>query len=197
MLTGPRPGRRLGRPLIAAVALVVVAAGFLAWSAVEFFAAGSAVDSARQDLAAANDRLADARANGAGAVRTARDDALAAAGDGVVVMNTLDYRHLDAGLDRWAEVTTGSLHDEVVSGRAQSEQAIAAAKSVTKAEVLFAAVKEVDERAGSATVLVALHVDVSTGGAAPTAKYMRIQATLLRTGQGWKLDGIAQVPYQS
>lgn len=175
MLTAPRPTRRPGGPLVAALTLVVVATGFLAWSAVEFLSAGSAVDDARTDLAAATERLEDQREDDTVAIRTARDEALEAGRAAVVVMNTLDYRDVDAGLDKWVEITTGSLHDEVVAGRAQSRQAIENARSVTKAKAASSAVKEVDERAGTATVLVALQVDVSTGGAAPTTKYMRIQ----------------------
>lgn len=198
MLTAPRRGQRRVRwPLTAALALVALAAGFLVWSAVEFFSAGSDVDQARTDLTLAQERLEDLREDDAVAIRTARDEALKAGRDAVVTMNTLDYRDVDAGLDKWAEVTTGSLHDEVVNGRGESKQAIENAKSVTKVEVITSAVKAVDERAGTATVLVALKVNVSTSGNDPTDKYMRIEGTVFRTDQGWKLDGIKQVPYSS
>ena len=182
---------------MAALAVVVVAAGFLVWSVVDFVAAGSDVDRAKQDLAAATERLEDARDDDGVAIGSARDAALDAARRAVVVMNTVDYHSVDAGLDQWLDVTTGSLHDEVVSGRAESKKAIQNAKSVTKAKVLGAAVQEVDERADTATVLVSLHVDVSIGGAPPTSKFMRIRATMLRTEKGWKMDGIGQVPFGS
>jgi len=196
VLTQP-PRRRLGPPLVAALVLVVLAAGFLVWSVVGLVSAGSDVDRARQDVAAARERLDDLRKDDAIAVRTARDDALTAGSEAVAIMNTLDYRTVDADLDEWERVTTGALHDEIVSGREQSGQAVTAAKSVTKPKVLFAAVTEVDEPAGTATVLVALRVNVETGGAEPTDKYMRLKGTLTRTGEEWKLDGIGQVAYGS
>jgi Mce-associated membrane protein len=68
---------------------------------------------------------------------------------------------------------------------------------VTKPAVLTAAVQAVDAKAGTATVLVALKVSVSVGDAAPTDKFLRLTCTLLRTDQGWQLNSIGQVPYQS
>lgn len=195
MLTQPPPRRRA--PLIAALVVVVVAAGFLAWSAVELMSAGSDVDRAKQDLAAANERLEDLRADDGVAISTARDQVLKAGQEAMVVMNTIDYRNIDAGMDAWERVTTGKLHDEVVKGRESSADAIANAKSVTKAELLSAAVEVVDERAGTATVIAALRVNVSVSGNEPTDKYMRLEGTLLRTEQGWKLDTIGQVPAAS
>ncbi len=174
--------------------LVLVAAGFLVWAGTGWLSAGADVDRARQDLAAAKARLTGPGDAGAVATKNARDEARKAGQDAVVVMNTVDYRDADAALGRWAEVTTGSLHDEVVSSHDQSVQAIENAKSVTKAKAIVAAVQAVDDRAGTATVLVALQVDVELGGAAPTTKYLRIRGTLRHTDQGWKLDGLGQVP---
>jgi predicted DNA binding protein len=192
----PPPRRRLGGLFVAALAVVVVAAGFLVWSAVDLMSAGSDVDDARQNVANANQHLKDLREDDAVEVTTARDAALDAGGKGAVVMNTLDYRNVDAGMDAWERVTTGDLHDEVVNGRAQSKKAITDAKSVTEAKLLSAAVEDVNAQAGTATVLVSVKVNVSVGAVAPTDKYMRLQCTLLRTGQDWKLNGIEQVAYQ-
>lgn len=191
MLTQPRPRRRW---LIAALAVVVVAAGFLGWSAVELMSAGADVDRAKQDLAAANERMEDARADDGFAISTARDQVLKAGREAVVVMNTIDYRDVDAGFDAWERVTTGELHDEIVSGRERYRQAITNARSVTTATPLSIAVKAVDERAGTASVITALLVNVTVGDNVPTDKYMRLAGTLLRTEQGWKLDTIGEVP---
>lgn len=188
--------RRFGVPVIVAAVLALAAAGFLGWSAVEFVSAGADVDRARQDLATATERLDDLREDDAIETKTARDEALDAARAGVVTMNTLDYRTIDEDLREWERVTAGSLHDEVVNGREQSRRAVTDARSVTEATALSAAVKAVDERAGTATVLVAVRVDVTLGDAEPTRRYMRMRSTLLRTDQGWKLDSIGQVPYQ-
>jgi Mce-associated membrane protein len=99
-------------------------------------------------------------------------------------------------MDAWERVTTGDLHDEVVNGREQSTKAITDARSVTEAKLLSAAVEDVNERAGTATVLVSVKVNVTVGSAAPTDRYMRLKCTVQRTGQGWKLDGLGQVPIQ-
>lgn len=195
MLTPP-PRRRLGGLFIAALAVVVVAAGFLVWSVVDLTSAGADVDDARQDVATANQHLKDLRDDDSVKVTTARDAALDAGGKGAVVMNTLDYRTVDAGMDAWERITTGDLHDQIVNGRTQSKQAITDAKSVTEAKLLSAAVEDVNEQAGTATVLVSMKVNVTVGSAAPIDKYMRLKCTLLRTGQDWKLNGIGQVPYQ-
>ncbi|MFL6118300.1 hypothetical protein [Actinophytocola sp.] len=196
MLTPP-PGRRLGPLLVMALVLVAAAAGFLVWSVVDLVSAGTDVDHARQNLAAARERLGDLREDDALGIKTSRDAALTAGREAITILNTLDYRTLDADLDEWERVTTGALHDEIVTGRAQSENAVTEAKSVTKPAVLAAAVAEVDEQAGTATVLVALRINVATTGAAPTDRYMRLKGTLSRTGEDWKLDSIGQVAYGS
>jgi Mce-associated membrane protein len=190
------PRRRLGALLVTGLALVVVAAGLLVWSVIGMVSAGDDVDGARQAATAASQHLKDLREDDAVEVKTVRDQALQAGRKGVVTMNTLDYREIDAGLDEWERITTGDLHDEVVNGRAQSKQAITNARSVTEAKVLSSAVQDVNAQAGTAIVLVALKVDISTAGADPTSKYMRMKTTLQRTDQGWKLAGIGQVPFQ-
>lgn len=196
MLTDP-PRRRPGPLLVAALVLAVAAAGFLTWSVVDLVSTGNDVDRARDNLAAAREHLEDLREDDAIAIKTARDEAAKAGRDAIVAMNTLDYHEIDAGLDDWERVTTGALHDEVVNGRAASKTAITNARSVTKAEVLSSAVAAVDERAGTATVLVSLKVNVVVKDIAPSDKFMRIKGTLTRTGEGWKLDGIGQVAYGS
>jgi Mce-associated membrane protein len=69
------------------------------------------------------------------------------------------------------------------------------AQSVTTPTVLSSAVSELDERAGQASVLVALKVNVSVQGQEPTDKFMRLAGKLQRTEEGWKLYEIGQVPY--
>jgi Mce-associated membrane protein len=82
-----------------------------------------------------------------------------------------------------------------VKGRASSRDAIIQAQSVTKATPLSSAVSELDDRAGQASVLVALKVNVAVKGQQPADKFMRLEGKLQRTADGWKLYEIGQVPY--
>jgi Mce-associated membrane protein len=160
--------------LTAAVALLVAAAAVAGWYGVSWA------------NAAGDDSLSYSRT---------RDEVNRVGQAAVVTMNTLDYRTVDQGLKDWETATTGGLHDEVVKGKKSSRDAIVAAQSVTKATVLSSAVSELDDRAGQASVLVALKVNVTVKGQEPTDKYMRLAGKLQRTEDGWKLYEIGQVPY--
>lgn len=160
--------------LTVAVALVVAAAAVAGWFGVAW-------------LNAANDDSLE--------YSQVRDEVNRVGQAAVVTMNTLDYRKVDAGLKDWETATTGALREEVVKGRKTSRDAIVAAQSVTKATVLSSAVSELDDRAGQASVLVALKVNVTVKGEEPKDKFMRLAAKLQRTDDGWKLYEIGQVPY--
>ncbi|HEY0451354.1 hypothetical protein [Actinophytocola sp.] len=170
-------GPRSNLPVIAlsaAVALLVAAATVAVWFGISWMRAsgddGLAYSGTRDEV----DRVARAA---------------------IVTMNTLDYRKLDQGLGNWADATTGTLHDEIVKLTAQNKQQLKDAKSVTSAEVRSSAVKELDDRAGKATVIAAIKATVSTGGKKAVDKYQRIEATLAKTDTGWKLEGLGEVAY--
>ncbi|TDV45565.1 hypothetical protein [Actinophytocola oryzae] len=169
-----------GRPkgpqlfMTVAVALLVAAAAVAGWYGVSWFNASN------------DDSLSFSRT---------RDEVNRVGQAAIVTMNTLDYRSVDQGLKDWESATTGDLHNEVVKGKKDSRDAIVAAQSVTKATVLSSAVSELDDRAGQASVLVALKVNVAVKGQQPADKYMRLAGKLQRTADGWKLYEIGQVPY--
>jgi len=170
-----KPGGKLPQVLLTvAVALVVATAAVAVWFGVAWFRAAN------------DDSIAYSRT---------RDEVNRVGQAAVVTMNTLDYRTVDQGLKDWETATTGKLHDEVVRGRAASRDAIVQAESVTKASVLSSAVSELDDRAGQASVLVALKVNVAVKGQEPKDKFMRLEGKLQRTDDGWKLYEIGQVPY--
>ena len=160
--------------LTAAVALLVAAAAVAVWFGVAWF------------RAAGDDSLAYSRT---------RDEVNRVGANAIVTMNTLDHTKVDQGLEDWETATTGALHDEVVKGKATSRKAILDAESVTKATILSSAVAELDDRAGQASVLVALKVHVTVKGEEPKDKFMRLAGKLQRTDDGWKLYEIGQVPY--
>jgi Mce-associated membrane protein len=168
-------GGRLPRLLLTvAVALVVAAAAVAGWFGVAWFQAAN------------DDSLAYSQT---------RDEVDRVARVAIPTMNTLDYRKVDEGLRDWETVTTGALHDQVVQGRAANKERIMAVQPVTKATVLSCGIVELDDRAGQASVLVAIKLDVRVKGAEPTEKFQRLAGKLQRTDEGWKLSEIGEVPY--
>jgi Mce-associated membrane protein len=160
--------------LTAAVALLVAAVAVAGWFGVAW-------------IQAAND-------DGLDYSRT-REEVDRVAQAAIVTMNTMDYRKVDESLANWSDATTGTLNDEVGKLSEENKQQIREAKAVSTAEIRSAAVRELDARAGKATVIAAVATTVSNGGGEPTEKYLRIEATLTRTDGGWKLDAIGPVPY--
>jgi Mce-associated membrane protein len=160
--------------LTAAVALVVAATAVAGWFGVAWIRAAN------------DDSLSFSQV---------RDEVNRVGQAAIVTMNNLDYRKVDQGLKDWETATTGKLHDEIVKGKKTSRDAIVAAQSVTQATVLSSGVSELDDRAGQASVLVALKVHVTVKGEQPTDKFMRLAGKLQRTADGWKLYEIGQVSY--
>ncbi|MFL6118298.1 hypothetical protein [Actinophytocola sp.] len=160
--------------LTAAVALLVAAVAVAGWFGVAWFRAAN------------DDSLSYSRT---------RDEVNRVGTNAVVTMNTLDYKKVDQGLADWEAATTGALHDEILKGKKTSRDAIVQAESVTRATPLSSAVSELDDRAGQASILVALKVNVTVKGQQPADKYMRLSGKLQRTDDGWKLYEIGQVPY--
>lgn len=122
-----------------------------------------------------------------------RDTALQAGQQAILNFNTLDYKDVQKGLNRWAESSTGPLHEEVVKGRDANAKRIADSKSSTTARVLDSAMTELDDRAGKARMIAVVEVQVTQEGQPPATKQSRYQAELTREGQQWKLSGLGPV----
>lgn len=170
----PAPSRLPTILLAAGVALAVAAAAVAVWFGISWITAGN------------DDGLAFSRD---------RDEVNLVAQTAIATMNSLDYKNVDAGLAQWEGVTAGALHDELVNRKVSSKEAILQAKTATKAEVRSSAVSELNSQTGTATVLAAVRVMVTVEGQPPAEKWMRIEGKMIRTGDGWKLEGIGQVPY--
>jgi Mce-associated membrane protein len=172
-----RPARVSRFPVLAlsvSIALVVAAAVVAGWFGVAWFQASN------------DDGIS---------FSGARDEVDRVARSAIVTMNTLDYRKLDEGLRNWADITTGPLHDEIANLTPDKKKQLKDAKPVTSAKVTSSAVKDLDDRGGKATVIAAIEKTVQTGDGKPQPSYQRIQATLLRTKDGWKLENLGPVPY--
>lgn len=184
-----QPARRKAAPLVAAVAAVVVAAGVAVWALVRLVVAND-------DLADAERELSTVPAVEVQPVATVRDEVSVAAQRAIAVLNTLDHRTVDRDLAAWAEVTTGELHEQVSTLAGDQRAQLVEMEAVTEGRVVRLAVRDLDERAGTATVLAAVEVVKESAGSGPTTAHQRMVATLTRAGDEWKLSALSSLPYE-
>ncbi len=127
------------------------------------------------------------------AVGMARDAVLRDAQQATINLNTLDYRRVSDGLTLWEQSATGSLLGEVRTNRDTYARAITDSKTITTARTLDGAVAELDERAGTARVLVGVDVTSQREQGDAGCVRRRIQLEMRRDGSVWKVDKLAPV----
>lgn len=162
-----------GRAVLITSALLVVAVAFAGWAGVLW-------------LRAAGD---DSHAYAAD-----RDAVLQTGYRDIATLTSLDYRQPDAGLRRWADASTGTLHEQLAQTSDPTKKQLAAAKTVTTGTVVDASVTELDARAGTASLIASVQVVVTPVSGQPVTKRNRLRAELTRTTDGWKLSSLGQVP---
>ncbi|MFC0439378.1 hypothetical protein [Kutzneria buriramensis] len=116
-----------------------------------------------------------------------RDDVLRVGREELINFYTLDYKNPDASFDRLVQSSTGDLATAIKQGEANWKKQLADQKTSSTAKVLDAAVTELDDRAGTATVVAIVQVDVTPNNGKP-ANRLPMQIQLTRTDQGWKLS---------
>lgn len=121
----------------------------------------------------------------------ARDDAVAAARQIALNLQSLDYNTVDKGLDIWEQSATGALFDEIHKNRQQYADQLRKVQTSSAARVVDVALVDFEPDAGKARAIAS--VDVSTtqtvNGAesVPVTRQVRVQLDLLRTPDaGWK-----------
>ncbi|TYL55380.1 hypothetical protein FXB39_03280 [Nocardioides sp. BGMRC 2183] len=123
-----------------------------------------------------------------------RDTVLITATSQIETMNTLDYRDVDAGLEKWQDVTTGTLHDQIVEQGTEQAPLLEDQKKISQGHVVQAAVLDLTE--DTATVIAAVEVTVQDGTdleAEPTVKRHRYSADLVEVDGEWLLEALEQV----
>ncbi len=168
------PGSRRGRRVwLACWALAVAAACFAGWSGWSWWNTSHS-----ESLALA----------------VARDEARQAARRQIATLHTVDHEHVDAGLQRWLDSTTGLLHDQLRRTRAKSRRKIEQSEVSTRGTVTSAAVTALNRRAGTAQVIATVRIRVAPAGGTPSTERSRYRATLNRSNTGWKLSSLTAVP---
>jgi len=166
----PDTSRRL---LWIGVAALVVAVAFAGWAGFSWW------------RAADDDALRYAQA---------RDDVLAAGRSHVTLLTTLDYHDIDGGIRSWLAVSTGPLREQLTRTEESTKQTLREAGTVATGRVLDAAVSELDERAGTAKLLVSVEIATQQQGSAAASKRNRFVVGMSRLDGEWKLSALDQVP---
>ena len=122
-----------------------------------------------------------------------RDAALRDAQQAALTLNTLDYRHVQDGLTLWEQSATGSLLNQLRANRNSYAKAITDSATFSNGNVIDAAVASLDERAGTAQVLVGLDVTSQVDKGDPGCVRRRVHLDMARTGHGWKVSNLTPV----
>ncbi len=160
---------RWRRRAMVAVVIAIVAVGLLVWQA---------------------SRPA-AEPTGVGLAAETRDQVVIAASEAVEVLNTLDHRDVEGGVDTWETVTTGELHEQMVAIDAEEVEVLADAGAVSSARVVEAAVLELDAGAGTAQVIAFTEVTVTPPSGPDQVNRQRNLVDLRRVDDRWLVEVLA------
>jgi Mce-associated membrane protein len=134
--------------------------------------------------------LLNAANSGPLAYSRARDSVLRAAEQGVLNLNTMDYRHARQDFGLWLASSTGQLRAGLARNLPQEVQVARRSKLVTSARILDSAVTRLDAAGGTASVMISLDFTVTVSGARPATKLESELGHLTRTSSGWKLSNL-------
>jgi Mce-associated membrane protein len=131
------------------------------------------------------------------ALAQARDDVVRQGGVAVKAYTELDYTNPDAFFQKVINVSTSDMQTLMKNSEDNYRQSLAQAKTKVSTTVQDIGVEELDEHAGKASFLAAISTLVTKDGQQPVAKPLRLEVTMTRVGQDWKVSGISSVPLVS
>ncbi|MPY78409.1 MAG: hypothetical protein GEV04_07910 [Actinophytocola sp.] len=151
------------------VALTVVAVVAAAWFGVAWVSA------------ARDDGLARAQQ---------RDAVLRAAEHGLVTLHTIDHRDAKRDVAAWLDVTAGGLHRDLAGDEAGQREQARRTQTVSRAELVRAAVTDLNGHAGTARVIAVLSTTLETRGGKAYTGRKRVNAELVRRDGRWKISAV-------
>jgi Mce-associated membrane protein len=131
------------------------------------------------------------------ALATARDQVVRQGGVAVKAFTELDYTNPDAYFQKQIDLSTGNLQTQLKNSEQTYRQAMADAKTKVVTTVQDIGVEELDEHEGKASFLAAISTQVTKQGQQPAVKPLRLEVTMARVGQDWKVSDIGSVPLVS
>ncbi|WP_240686888.1 hypothetical protein [Amycolatopsis suaedae] len=127
------------------------------------------------------------------ALARSRDDVARAATTAVKAFTEFDHADLGAYFARQREIAAPQMIEQINKSEETYRKAITEAKTSVVTTVQDVAVEELDNHKGEASVLAAISTEVSKG-ADKGVKSLRLELTMSRVGEDWKLTGIGNVP---
>ncbi|MFE3517892.1 hypothetical protein [Streptomyces sp. NPDC059166] len=130
----------------------------------------------------------------------ARDAAIADGRSHLARLNSMDGRSattVGKGLDAWLSVSTGPLHDRLERTREKDAAELTGSGATARGKVTDAALTALDDRAGTAALIATVDVAVTPRTGKGGTERKRFEATLARTGDGWKVKALDAIPVGS
>lgn len=115
-------------------------------------------------------------------------------------LNTMDGKDgttVASGLDAWLASSTGPLHDGLRSSRKKDASELTKSGATARGKVTDAALTALDERAGTAAMIATVDVEVTPRTGKGGTERKRFEASLARTGEGWKVKAFEAIPVGS
>lgn len=119
-----------------------------------------------------------------------RDAVYEAASSGLVVLHTVDHRTAERDVDRWIDVTGAELRSDLKGDRDGQLERARRSKAVSSAELVRAAVTELDNHAGKARVIAVVDVRLASNDGKASTDRRRMNAELVRGPYGWKITTV-------
>ena len=127
-----------------------------------------------------------------------RDRAVIEGTAAVETMTSMDHRDVEAGIKAWQAVSTGVLHDQLLTVGEDEQEMLAGQGKIATGRVVQAAVTELTDR--TATLIAAVEVTVRDDesgdgdeGEEPAIKRNRFSADLVLVNGRWKIENLQQV----
>ncbi|MEV7108843.1 hypothetical protein AB0N49_34420 [Streptomyces atroolivaceus] len=143
---------------------------------------------------------AQARGDDTLAYAKARDAALADGRSRLARLNSMDggsAASVRSGLTAWLAASTGPLHDRLESTRKKDTAELTGSGATARGKVTDAALTALDDRAGTATLIATVEVEITPRKGAGGTERKRFEAALARTGDGWKIKALDAIPVGS
>ncbi|MFF9688688.1 hypothetical protein [Streptomyces sp. NPDC014623] len=143
---------------------------------------------------------AQARGDGTLAYAKSRDAALADGKRHLTRLTSMDGKNaasVESGLTNWLDASTGPLHDQLENTRKKDEGELTESGATARGKVTDAALTALDDRAGTAALIATVDVEVTPRTGKGGTERKRFEATLARTGDGWKIKALDALPVGS